>query len=264
MLELAAALERAADAGDFFRLTLLPDGPAAPEGWQPAHLLIDDPAVLAGRVSAGRRLLAGLAGLPESGVERRAAASVVFLGLAARIVAPCLGAAALAGAVPAIRLPGLYWQDRSGSTALGVSRAEVVPLAGSAANRAVVAAELLTDVLQATVVPLLQAFRYGFELSTQVLWGNVASAVGGAVQVLAGAVPAGAAMADAIGRELLGRAPLIGRTEPLPAATRVAAAGSAAGTGWPPRRRSCCLYYRVPGGGLCADCVLTRVPSPRR
>ncbi|MFI1618174.1 (2Fe-2S)-binding protein [Streptomyces lydicus] len=23
-------------------------------------------------------------------------------------------------------------------------------------------------------------------------------------------------------------------------------------------RRSCCLYYRVPGGGLCADCVLRR------
>jgi FhuF 2Fe-2S C-terminal domain len=22
-------------------------------------------------------------------------------------------------------------------------------------------------------------------------------------------------------------------------------------------RRSCCLYYRVPGGGTCGDCVLT-------
>jgi hypothetical protein len=21
-------------------------------------------------------------------------------------------------------------------------------------------------------------------------------------------------------------------------------------------RRSCCLYYRIPGGGLCGDCVL--------
>ncbi len=25
------------------------------------------------------------------------------------------------------------------------------------------------------------------------------------------------------------------------------------------RRRSCCLYYRVPGGGVCGDCVF---PSP--
>jgi ferric iron reductase protein FhuF len=26
--------------------------------------------------------------------------------------------------------------------------------------------------------------------------------------------------------------------------------------GWGFRRRSCCLYYRVPGGGICGDCVL--------
>ena len=26
--------------------------------------------------------------------------------------------------------------------------------------------------------------------------------------------------------------------------------------GWTFRRRSCCLYYRVPGGGVCGDCVL--------
>jgi ferric iron reductase protein FhuF len=30
---------------------------------------------------------------------------------------------------------------------------------------------------------------------------------------------------------------------------------------WTFRRRSCCLYYRVPGGGLCDDCVLTRQPG---
>ncbi|MEC4021033.1 (2Fe-2S)-binding protein, partial [Streptomyces sp. H27-D2] len=29
-------------------------------------------------------------------------------------------------------------------------------------------------------------------------------------------------------------------------------------------RRSCCLYYRVPGGGMCGDCVLlpTRTSHP--
>ncbi len=27
---------------------------------------------------------------------------------------------------------------------------------------------------------------------------------------------------------------------------------------WTFRRRSCCLYYRVPGGGICGDCVLRR------
>ncbi|MGW5694872.1 (2Fe-2S)-binding protein, partial [Streptomyces asiaticus] len=27
------------------------------------------------------------------------------------------------------------------------------------------------------------------------------------------------------------------------------------------RRRTCCLYYRVPGGGLCGDCVLREAPG---
>jgi iron complex transport system ATP-binding protein len=30
------------------------------------------------------------------------------------------------------------------------------------------------------------------------------------------------------------------------------------------RRTSCCLYYRIPGGGLCGDCVLTSRPLERR
>ena len=29
------------------------------------------------------------------------------------------------------------------------------------------------------------------------------------------------------------------------------------------RRRSCCLYYRVPGGGLCGDCVLGPLAARR-
>jgi hypothetical protein len=30
---------------------------------------------------------------------------------------------------------------------------------------------------------------------------------------------------------------------------------------WSFRRRSCCLYYRVPGGELCGDCVLSHRPG---
>ena len=39
--------------------------------------------------------------------------------------------------------------------------------------------------------------------------------------------------------------------------------GTLTGTGF--RRRSCCLYYRVPGGGVCGDCCFLRPPrsSPR-
>ncbi|MGH3410268.1 MAG: (2Fe-2S)-binding protein [Streptosporangiaceae bacterium] len=27
------------------------------------------------------------------------------------------------------------------------------------------------------------------------------------------------------------------------------------------RRHSCCLYYRLPGGGLCGDCALAAPPT---
>jgi ferric iron reductase protein FhuF len=27
------------------------------------------------------------------------------------------------------------------------------------------------------------------------------------------------------------------------------------------RRQSCCLYYRLPGGGLCGDCCFQRPPG---
>ncbi|WP_036475875.1 (2Fe-2S)-binding protein [Mycobacterium sp. URHD0025] len=40
------------------------------------------------------------------------------------------------------------------------------------------------------------------------------------------------------------------------------ATGNLAGTGYLDgltfRRRSCCLYYQVPGGSDCGDCALTR------
>jgi len=29
-------------------------------------------------------------------------------------------------------------------------------------------------------------------------------------------------------------------------------------------RRSCCLYYRLPGAGMCADCALLPANLPRR
>lgn len=39
---------------------------------------------------------------------------------------------------------------------------------------------------------------------------------------------------------------------------RLAPTGTLTGSAF--RRRSCCLYYRVPGGGICGDCCFTRNP----
>jgi len=78
---------------------------------------------------------------------------------------------------------------------------------------------------------------------------------------------AGAAAALAVTRPDLGR-----RSTAL--ADRLLQRGRLAGTGrflsTDPtrperffRRRSCCLFYRVPGGGTCADCVLNEITAPR-
>ncbi|MES4829184.1 (2Fe-2S)-binding protein, partial [Streptomyces anthocyanicus] len=42
----------------------------------------------------------------------------------------------------------------------------------------------------------------------------------------------------------------------------LAGAGTLTGTSF--RRRSCCLYYRVPGGGVCGDCCFPTPPEPTR
>ena len=69
------------------------------------------------------------------------------------------------------------------------------------------------------------------------LWGNVSSALAGA----AGQLDDHAVWATVA--ELLDVAPL---------------AGTADLRGRALRRRNCCLYYRIPGGGTCGDCVLRR------
>jgi ferric iron reductase protein FhuF len=59
--------------------------------------------------------------------------------------------------------------------------------------------------------------------------------------MLASAAPAHADTALKVGRRLTDQAPLV---------------GSGGWTGKTFRRSTCCLYYKVPGGGYCGDCVL--------
>jgi ferric iron reductase protein FhuF len=54
--------------------------------------------------------------------------------------------------------------------------------------------------------------------------------------------------ATAVAERLLDAAPL--------ARTVALRAPEPPDVGWTFRRRSCCLYYRVPGGAVCGDCVL--------
>ncbi|MGI5237312.1 (2Fe-2S)-binding protein [Dactylosporangium sp. CA-139066] len=191
-------------------------------GWRPFAQLLE-PEVAAERVAVSRQGLVAMFGLDEAAVPERVVASVLFLGYASRLLSPPL-AESLAGSVRAAGPGDLWWKPVPGGP---------LPMAVSPVDRRP-AADLFDVAVLGLVAPLLEVFRARFRLSPQVLWGNVASALGGA----AGQLPEGAWSAVA---ELVRRPPLAG----------MAVVGRRS-----LRRRNCCLYYRIPGGGTCGDCVL--------
>jgi hypothetical protein len=94
---------------------------------------------------------------------------------------------------------------------------------------------------------LVAAVSASAPVAAGLLWGNVASGVAGTLRMLAlsGAVPLERCLAA--GSELLEYGPLRG------GGTLTVHKGQMQFV-----RRSCCLYYRIDGGGLCGDCALLR------
>jgi hypothetical protein len=206
------------DLGPFFEVQSV----AAEEQWRPLNALLAGPA-LDERVDHVEAFLGAMTG---QSVERRVAASTMSLGLFARLVAPQMGAAVLGHALPRLSFDTCYWQPVDGGP---------WPLALVGAGRDADLAAALEDVL----LPLVEAIAARCSLSEHVLTGNVASAVFGAVRMISSARPDLAAVAEGLGTRLL--------------AYPLAGAGHVHGSFV---RSSCCLYYRIPGGGLCGDCVL--------
>ena len=155
------------------------------------------------------------------GVPQRVGESTYVLGLAARVWGATLGPVARDGVLPDPR--ELLMRDEDGAVQLGVRR-----LAGWR--------DVTPDELLAAVVGVLDPVVRASRLSPRLLWGNVASALHAAPRVLE--LPDAAPWAAA----MLTHPPLAGEM----------LAG---------RRATCCLFYEVPGGGLCGDCVLRRVPA---
>ncbi|GGT13102.1 hypothetical protein GCM10014713_01990 [Streptomyces purpureus] len=225
-------LAETGSVGGFFALRT-----EQPEGG--AHLPLAEvyaqrpPAALGARVD---RVAARL-----GAAERRVGASVAQLGLTARLWSVCLGSAALHGSFPDITPDTLHWDGRHTSP-------DDLWWSGSAA-RPGTADELRAAVRDGHLAPLAEALRRDGAVSARLLWGNVGSALAGAVRELARwsqaqGRPEVARRAADLARELFAHPDLAGTVR-----------GPAL------RRTSCCLYYRCPGGSLCGDCVFDRPPT---
>ncbi|MDW4906378.1 ferric iron reductase [Streptomyces sp. ADMS] len=173
--------------------------------------------------------------------ELRVSASVAQQAFAARLWSIALGCAVLYGSVPDLDPRLLHW-DAAVSAPDDLWLAEVRPRPADAES----VADLVVRGHLEHFTAVLHA-RYG--VAEGLLWGNAGSALAGAARELErwarGAGTDAGARAQALAAELF--------THP-----RLAATGTLTGSAF--RRRSCCLYYRVPGGGVCGDCCFTRAP----
>ncbi|MFJ4578329.1 (2Fe-2S)-binding protein [Streptomyces echinatus] len=174
--------------------------------------------------------------------EVRVAASIAQQGLAARLWSAALGCAVLYGRLPDLDPRLLRW-DVLATAPDDLWLTELRPLPGDAAA-------LTGMVLHGHLEPLAATLRARYGVAAGLLWGNAGSAL--------------AATARELGRwaRVHGRTDVAARTRALTGELfdhpLLSATGVRTGTAF--RRRSCCLYYRVPGGGLCGDCCLTRPP----
>ncbi|WP_242910571.1 (2Fe-2S)-binding protein [Actinomadura terrae] len=217
----AAALAEAAAFGSFFAVTV--GGPG--EGWRPAQ-----DAYAQGMTD----LIAARAERYGTG-EPRIAASVVQLGHAARLWSPMLACAVIHGIV--IDLTGLQRADDGA----------VLRLPDPVGLRVGEGARLAEALYRAVMDDHLRALAAGLrvKVASGLLDGNAASALVEAARALVAARPA---LREAV-REL---------TTALLNTGRLVGTGHITGPELGFRRRSCCLYYRVPGGEKCHDCALAR------
>lgn len=239
-VDLPAVLADVAGAGPFFTVGT---GPAAP-GHRPVRDLYEGDAALAERIAHVRTALRS---------DDRVAASITYQGLAALLVSAPFAAAVVHGVLPVLTPSTLHWAPGSGSpweqwcsAPAGIA----VPGPDDAADA------LGTAVVEAHLMPLARAVRAQVSVSERVLIGNAASTVAAARRLVSAHWPASADRAAHVAARLLGSGVLAGtgeRIAPVPP-----------DEGWSFRRRSCCLFHRVPGGGLCGDCVLSPAgPRPR-
>lgn len=229
--DLTREMDDVAALDGFFGLATGPAEGVDPS-WRPFHAFTGE--VLDQRVDQVAEQLGG--------VSRRIAASLLSLSVSARVTALVLGAGTLHGVVPRLH-DRLQWRPWSGGPApLWIERPEAVDRGGD--DLAATAAREL----EATLRPMLDATGAQASVSPQVTWGNVASSLGGALRMLLTQRPDTSSEALALAVGILGQPPLEGLGRFVEEPSHPTGVGFA--------RQTCCLFYRVPGGGTCGDCVL--------
>ncbi|MEU4806843.1 (2Fe-2S)-binding protein [Actinosynnema sp. NPDC023587] len=159
--------------------------------------------------------------------EARVSASLFFLGYTARLLCPTVAAHAVDGVAPDIRPGNVWWHF--GPDGMRVRIDEPVPGVS----------------ISESLEPVVAAIREVVPVARGLLWGNAASSIAGALRTVSRSGTASAEQCVALGERLLGEPPLRDSGDFLPSTGEVAF-----------RRRSCCLYYRLDGGGTCGDCPL--------
>lgn len=228
-----ALLSATATLGGYFAIS--PQG--TDEGAPLAALM--DAATLTTFTDRTRSAIAASMACDASRIPRRLAASSFQLNVVSRLISPAIGAAVSAAAVPLFTPESVRWLATEGHS----PHFETTDVECASAPTPIHAAELISDSLLTTIVgPFNEALKASASLSDRVSWGNTISAANGAVTVMAMSRPDLEPSGRALVRALLDIGPLRG-TGDFDGGRFV--------------RRSCCLFYQAPSGGLCGDCVLT-------
>jgi len=231
--------ELLAGLGPFFAVETHRPGEPAPAPWQPLGTLLGSASALAARIDAVRDSLAAAAGCPASGVERRVAASVTQLGIAARLISPVLGSAVL-GVPLGIDAAQARWIPALGGPfrlSLAVPDGPAQVGGDALAEACLPVNELLAGPVRALVgltAPMV---------SRRVLWGNVGSAINGAAAMISTSQPRLRRRAIRVSTAALRFPELADGYRGQPTTSF--------------QRNSCCLIYRLAGSPpYCGDCIL--------
>ncbi|WP_425839728.1 (2Fe-2S)-binding protein [Streptomyces fractus] len=166
--------------------------------------------------------------------EPRIGVSIAHLGLAARLWSPVLACALVHGIVPTMRT--VEWSGDG--SALRLPRPE---------GRRAAELPSLAEAIHAEVDGVLERVENGLtvKVAPRLLAGNSASALVGSAAQLLRSRPDLRTELTRLTRELLETG-------------RLRDTGRITGPDLTFRRRSCCLFYRAPNGGMCGDCCLVR------